>query len=77
MPDDANVQVEQPYRSYLQLSRDLKDLAEYVSLMSSDYSMPRQITPIGNNSFRIQGRRTLRLPTYDEVVAAIELLRSR
>lgn len=36
--------------------------------------MPHDIEPVGDNKFRISGQ-TVRLPTYEEIVTAINRLR--
>lgn len=47
---------------------------EYISFMPRDASMPHDIEPVGDNKFRISGQ-TVRLPTYEEIVTAINRLR--
>ena len=44
--------------------------------MRRDAQMPHLIVPIGNNEFRYRDR-VVRLPTYDEIVSAINRLRER
>ena len=68
----------EPYPDYSRIGDDLKRLGEYVALMASDARMPHDIEAVGDNQFQL-GRhgRTVRLPTYKELVSAIERVRNR
>ncbi|MCY4665841.1 MAG: hypothetical protein OXC00_14380 [Acidimicrobiaceae bacterium] len=65
----------EPQPNYFQIGDHLVRLGEYVKLMPRDASMPHLIEPTGNNEFQIERYGAVRLPTYEEIVSAINRLR--